>query len=552
MLRPTLCIAALMMGAAFPVVAAPAAPALVASSNAAIRAELRAILDAAYPDNGPGASVIVTRGGQTLLLGARGLADIAAKRPIQPGDRQHLASITKMLTAATVVSLAADGKLSLDDPLSKFLSGFNASSASATVRQLLNHSSGVKDLTKVPGFISANRDKDFTTAELVELVRKQAPTAAPGAAWEYNNSGYLLLGAIIEKGSGKPWSEAVAERITRPLGLASISLSGPAILTYDGADAAAKPYPPETPSLAGSAGGLVGNAADLARFAAALHHGKLVPPALYKEMTAPAKLKDGKSAPYGFGFRIGRLLGSPTYYQGGAMRGVRTETLYLPKEDVFVAVLANSDAPQSAPRPLAERLAAAAAGHAFPVFVETKPDLAALAPMFGRYADGPREFLFFGRGGQLWFASKGSSARPVKAAGNSRFYFSAEDAAWFELVPGADGGTAMRLHVPEDREAHDAAFAGPLPKAPAATADKAIAGQYRTETNVVLTVTVAADGQINVSQGDKPVGPLRAIEGGQFAIDGTPMRLEFVREGGKVTGMKMYRGARTLNAVKLP
>ena len=538
--------ALVVAGAPHPALAAP----VVVQSDEALTQSLRQILDSAYPANGPGAAVIVTHQGRTLLSAGRGLADIKAGTPIRAGDRLYLASITKMFTAATVTKLVEQGKLSLDDPLAKFLPGFPEASSRATVRQLLNHSSGVKDLTKIPGFIAQNRDKDFTTDQLVALARAQQPTAAPGEAWEYNNTGYLLLGAIVEKVTGKAWDQAVAEAVTRPLNLGTIDTRTPTMTTYDGDDAEATAYPPEVPSMASSAGGLVGNAADLARFAAALHHGKLVPPTLYKEMIAPAALKGGKTAPYGFGFRIGRLLGSPTYYQGGAMRGVRTETLYLPKEDIFVAVLANSEKPRSEPRPLAERLAAAAAGHPFPVFTEVSPDLGALAPTLGRYSDGRLEFAFFERGRKLWFASKGESARPLRAAANRRFFFSPERADWFELVNGADGKPLLRFHVAEDAAPHDLAFVGPMPK-PLPIADHSGVGRYKAETGVEFTIEAGPDGSMTAKQGAEPIGPLRAIENGQYAIDGTPMRLEFVKQNGRVTGLKMFRGARTLNARKI-
>jgi hypothetical protein len=232
------------------------------------------------------------------------------------------------------------------------------------------------------------------------------------------------------------------------------------------------------------------------------------------------------------------------------MRGVRTETLYLPKEDVFVAVLANSDKPRSEPRPLAERLAAAATGHPFPTFTEVRPDLVKLKPLFGRYGDGKREFSFFERDGKLWFAPRGESARPVRPAGEDRFFFSAEQADWFELLPAASGKPIMRFHVPEDVAAHDVAFAGPMPT-PAPITDSSGVGRYKAETGVEFTIETVPGGTMIAKRGDEPIGPLRAIEGGQYAIDGTPMRLEFTRTDGKITGLKMFRGARTLEAVKI-
>ena len=103
-----------------------------------------------------------------------------------------------------VLQLAAEGKLSLDDPLGKFFPVWPQPGAQATVRQLLNHTSGIHDFSKVPGWIAQNRDRDVTTTELLEITQKLGSKAAPGEAWEYNNGGYVILGAIVEQVTGKP------------------------------------------------------------------------------------------------------------------------------------------------------------------------------------------------------------------------------------------------------------------------------------------------------------------------------------------------------------
>ena len=169
-----------------------------------LSAEAERLMAAAFPADGPGAAYIVTRGGETLHAGARGMANIETGRPIQGHSLFRLGSIVKQFTAATVLSLVAEGRISLDDPVSRFFPDWPQPGANATVRQLLNHTSGIQDFSKIPGWIAANRHRAFTTAELLAVFRDLPARARPGEAWEYNNGGYVLLGAIVEQATGRP------------------------------------------------------------------------------------------------------------------------------------------------------------------------------------------------------------------------------------------------------------------------------------------------------------------------------------------------------------
>ena len=512
-----------------------------------------ALFRASYPADGPGATIVVTRAGRTIFAGARGMADIRAGRALAVDDPFPLASITKALTAALVVKLADEGKLSLDDKLSSYVPAMAAANGQATIRQLLNHNSGIADFSKVPGFIAANRDKTFSTAALVDVTAKLPPTAAPGEKWEYNNGGYVLLGAVIEKVTGLPWHQAMREKLFAPLGFQSLAATGlPTNMArpYGGPGADAEAYAVGEISIAGASGQMIGNASDLARFFNALHGGTLVSADGYRQMTARAPMKDGSTMPYGFGFRIGRLLDRPTYYQGGSLRGGRTETLYLPEQKLFVAILANSDEPQSQPRELAQRVAAAALGTPLPTFTKAAMSMERVRPMLGRYKgdEGP-DRLLFEQDGTLWFAFGNSPAREAFSAGGDRYFFGHDELMWFELAA-RDGKRHLVMHVAEDTKAHDAVFAA-APAKPAAIADTSGAGRYKPEAGAEFVITVGPGGVMTVSSGGRTIGTLRAIEAGQYAIDGTPMRLEFVREGNRVTGLKMFRGARTMNAVRI-
>ena len=528
-----------------------------ASAEAAVPADFKerakALLEASYPADGPGAAVIVVDDGEVVYSAGRGLADVEAKRPITPETPFKLGSIVKQFTAATVLKLAADGRLSLDDPVSRFFPDWPQPGAGATVRQLLNHSSGIQDYSKIPGWIGRNRTRSWTTAELLAVMRDLPAKAKPGEAWEYNNGGYVLLGAIIEKVSGKAWHEAVEDAIAAPLGLKTLGFAGSEgamrsmARGYTDAGGRPVPVPAADMSVAHAAGGLAGSVVDLGRWARALHHGKVVGPALYKEMTSPAKLADGSTRPYGFGFRLQHLRGRPVLVHGGAGAGIDTDSVYLPSEDLFVAVFANSDEPATDPSTLTRRLAALALGEPIPTFARAEVPLPKIKPLFGAYRrEGGRELHFFGRDGKL-FLSSGDDQMEAFAAGGDRFFFGPDRLLWIGFQRKADGAHVLEVHEPDEIGPKRAVRSGPVPAQRPVAPEllRAYAGTYKTPT-IEVTVAVDSGGQLTIKPaGGQPMA-MRPVSDSEFRVDAGGFRVVFHREAGAVNRFTMIRGAREM------
>ena len=452
------------------IVIVASAPAAALAQPADIAAEAEAILAAAYEPDRPGAAAIVMRGGHVVWSGGRGLADLETRRPITPATVFRTGSITKQFTAATVLTLVAEGKISLDDPLARFFPDWPRPGARATVRQLLNHSSGIFDLTKIPGYMMSEPTlRPNTTADLLAVIRGQPSRAEPGVAWEYNNGGYIILGALIEQVTGKPWHEAVRERIAAPLGLQTLAYAldaddDPATAEFYGAqDGRDVPARGVHMSVAHGAGALVASVEDMAKWAQALHHGQVVDPKLYGEMTSPAQLADGSSRPYGFGLRLLEVRGRPALVHGGAGRGVDTGSVYIPSEDVFVAVFSNSDELETDAGMVVQRLAALAVGQPIPSFVAADVPLAEIEPLFGAYQvqDGP-QLRFFERGGKLYLAFE-DEEREALAAGGDRFFFADGGLMWFRFERRDDGVHALVLDPPDEAQPVRAVRAGAVP-----------------------------------------------------------------------------------------
>src|SRR5579859_1532179 len=162
--------------------------------------EIDALLRDAYRPHDPGAAVIVVQDGATVLRAGYGMANLELGVVIEPQMVFRLGSITKQFTAVAILLLMEDGKLALDDEITRFVPSYPTQGHRISVEHLLTHTSGIKSYTSMPEWPALWR-KDRTLAELIDLFKDQPMGCAPGARWEYNNSGYLLLGAIIEQAS---------------------------------------------------------------------------------------------------------------------------------------------------------------------------------------------------------------------------------------------------------------------------------------------------------------------------------------------------------------
>jgi CubicO group peptidase (beta-lactamase class C family) len=537
---------------------------LASTSVSAISPDFKAradkILANAYPADGPGAAVIVTEGGRTIYSAGRGLADVQGKKPITPATVFRLGSITKQFTAAAILRLAEQAKLSLDDPLSKFVPAYPAPGASATVRQLLNHTSGVMPYTAIPGWmVEANTGKVYTTEQLIAVFKDLPPPSKPGEKWDYNNSGYVLLGAILEKVTGKPWDQAVGDLVTRPLHLSAIR-SG---IGEDGIRAMANGYTDHDGKVALSqkihmsvphgAGALVGTVGDLATWADALHNGRVLSPASYAAMSGSTTTTDGKTEPYGFGLRGGDVRGHKAIGHGGGIFGFSTDSFYLPKEKIFVAVFANSDSPQSQPETVARRLAAAALGDPYPEFTKTTADLKALASSLGVYTFADTERTLFERDGKLYTQRQGGPELEIFAAGDNRFFYGPESFTWLELTRDTAGKPQIAFHQEGAPKGDIGTYKGPPPAAqpaiavPAATLDSYV-GAYASEAG---TFVIARRGEeLTVKLEQQQALPLRPISATEFEITRVGAKIRFNVDAGKAGSLTLFQNGRELKATR--
>lgn len=313
----------------------------------------------------PGISVAVLRGSDTLVMKGYGLASLEPRRPATASTVYRIGSITKQFTSAAVMRLVERGKISLDDDMSKYLPGVPTHGRKVTIRQLLNHTSGIHSYTSSPEW-SKTWATDLTPAQIVAFVAGDSLDFEPGHGWLYNNTGYVLLGMVLEKVTGQPYAAYLQRDLFGPLGLRQTGYC-PTRPTdtlfaagYTSRDGTIRPAPFLSMTHPFSAGALCSTVRDLVRWQRALAGGRVVSAASYARMTTPDTL--GYSGPplqYGYGLVPSRLADRQSIGHSGGVNGFTSMGVYFPDDSLNIVVLSNSD---GGPGPLAANIARAAFG----------------------------------------------------------------------------------------------------------------------------------------------------------------------------------------------
>jgi D-alanyl-D-alanine carboxypeptidase len=344
-------------------------PAVVAAQNLPSAATVARVADSlagAFMAAGgtPSVAIGVVRGGETIVMTALGTADLENDVPASAHSVYRIGSVTKQFTSAAIMQLVERDSLALSDTLGELLGGLPEAWRPVTVRQLLNHTSGIHSYTALAESWRKRWGSQMTPDSIIALVFDSPMDFAPGTKWNYNNTGYVLLGMIIEKVTGTPWGEDLERRLLGPIGLSD---------THDCLDAPVIPrrvrgyeredghwentaYLAMTHPL--SAGAMCSTVLDLAKWNQALHGGKVVSAESYTMMTTP----EGAATETGYGFGLGRgaIEGHTMIMHGGGINGFRSSNAWFPDAELSVSVIINSGAAN--PGSLMMTLARAALG----------------------------------------------------------------------------------------------------------------------------------------------------------------------------------------------
>ena len=410
----------------------------------------------------PGATIIVTRAGQPVFRKAYGMADIAKGQAMTPDTVMRIASVTKQFTATGILMLADEGKLALDDDITKFLPDYPTGGKRITIEQLLTHTSGIASFTSKPSF-ETNVAKDLTPGQMIDTFKNDPLQFEPGSRYAYSNSGYFLLGAIIEKVSGQSYAQFVEQRIFVPLGMNNSAYNGhergsaPRVQGYTRSGTGAGFEHGKVVSMTQpyAAGGLVSTVDDLARWDAAVNAGALLKPASQQKAFTAHILPDGMSVPYGYGWSIGKLRGMTMQSHGGGIYGYSSYALRLPAQQLYVAVLTNADSGIAAADMVAMKVAAIAAGNPFPEHTAIKLDARLLDAYQGSYKiDDSNTRNFRSEGGQLMMDRNGRNKVALTAFSDKGFFIP-NSVSYVEFERDAEGAvTQVTLHGAGEPVAH--------------------------------------------------------------------------------------------------
>jgi CubicO group peptidase (beta-lactamase class C family) len=290
----------------------------------------------------PGLALATVRNGKVEKMRGYGIADLENGTPVNADTIFEIGSITKQFTATLIMMLIEERKLRLDDRLPRFLAGTPDDWSKITVRHLLTHTSGIRNYTGLDGF---EVSRHLTAGEFVRSLGGHPLESEPGDKFVYCNSGYNLLGFIIEKVSGQSYWEMLRARILVPLQMNStfsrdLPRRSNQALGYEKKDGRLVPRDSNLTDVF-AAGAIVSTAGDLAKWINALGSGKLLKPATLAQMWTPTKLNDGTIYAYGFGWRLDDYKGHKNVGHSGSTSGFSASLQSFPERKLTVIVLCN-------------------------------------------------------------------------------------------------------------------------------------------------------------------------------------------------------------------
>jgi CubicO group peptidase (beta-lactamase class C family) len=381
-------------------------------------------------------AILVAQHGKIIVSQGYGMADVKAGIPNAPDTKFRIASVTKEFTAMAILELQARGKLNIQDPVCKYVPDCPKDWAPITIYNLLTHTSGIPNLTSFPNYRTIEAEQ-LTPTQLLADFENKPLNFAPGSKFSYSNSGYNVLGYIIERVSGESYAKFIEKNIFGPLNMTD---SG-----YDSSHPTAKnhaqgyKYSPSGYEPAGfvnmsvpfSAGALYSTVLDLYKWDQAVDAGKLIPKDLMDEMLTGHVAEAGSgSAKYGFGWWISTEFGHKVIWHGGGLEGFTSLNSWFPDSDAYVIVLDNVTSLEV--KGIGRDLAAILFGQKYEVpqqYKEIALDEGALGKFVGNYQLAPNFVIAIKLAGdQLSEQATGQKACPIFPESNTEFFLKVVDA----------------------------------------------------------------------------------------------------------------------------
>lgn len=528
---------------------------VIGAQAQSLESKIDQLLAAKYKTGEPGATALVTKKGKVIYRKAFGNANLELDVPMKPENIFEIGSITKQFTAVSILMLLEEGKLSLGDEITKFIPDYPTHGKKITVHHLLTHTSGIKSYTSMD--VNKIARTDMKPLELIDYFKNEPMDFDPGEKYRYNNSGYVILGYIIEKLAGETYEDFVENKLFKKAGMSSSYYGSHTQIIKDRAfgyqkrgDYTNANYLSMT--LPYAAGSLMSNIDDLFKWQQAINNNVFVKKETINKAFTNHALNNGKKINYGYGWGINEINGFPTIEHGGGIFGYTTQGIYIPKKDVYVAVLTNCDC--NSPSNVATRIAALAIGKPYPT-ANDKVTIAAttLQKYVGVYDfEGGASRVITIDGNQLYSARDGSNKFKIHPLNQNDFYF--ED-------------SFATIHFDSKTNPISAKFTSRINKEKGAKTNKPIpaerkeitlsedvlkpyVGVYELKPGFDLTITIE-DGHLYGQPTGQNKFELFAESETKFFLKAIAAQLEFIKdEDGNATGCILYQGGQKIPAKK--
>ncbi|EDP95457.1 serine hydrolase [Kordia algicida OT-1] len=403
------------------------APAVLLSQN--MEKLIDQIMNDQYQKENYGATVLVAKDGKVRYRKAFGKANVELDINMIPENVFEIGSITKQFTAVGILMLLEEGKLSLDDEITKFIPEYPTQGTKITIHHLLTHTSGIKSYTSIPSLREFAR-KDLKVTELIDAFKNEPMDFKPGEQYRYNNSGYVLLGYIIEKVSGMTYEDFIQKRFFDKLDMNTSHYGSKSKIIknraygyqqsengYANADYISMTIPY-------AAGSIMSTVDDLLKWNTAVQNHELISKKSLEKAFTNYTLNNGNKINYGYGWSLNSIKDVATIEHGGGIFGFTTQGIYVPSEDVYVIILTNCDC--DSPTQTANKIAAIAIGKPYPKAMDAiKLSKEELKKWVGAYKfeDGTIRVITL-KGNQLYSQRTDSSAEfKIFPLSQHRFFF---------------------------------------------------------------------------------------------------------------------------------
>ena len=305
------------------------------------------LLNEKYEKMAPGATFLIAKNGNVVYRKAFGKANLELNTIMKPENVFEIGSMTKQFTAVAILMLMEKGQLNLNDDITKYIPDYPTNGKTITIHHLLNHTSGIKNYTKMKALRNISK-RNLTPIELIDFFKNEPMDFNPGEEFKYNNSGYIILGYIIESISKQSYASFIEEHIFKKLGMtASLYASHSKVIKNRASGYKKKgDYSNSTYisySIPYAGGSLMSNVDDMLKWQEALNHNLLLSKNILNNAFTNYKLNNGDFIDYGYGWNIKEINGIKIREHEGVIFGFKSMGIYLPDEDLYVIGLSNCD-----------------------------------------------------------------------------------------------------------------------------------------------------------------------------------------------------------------